>query len=216
MKNIYSNADRIIKLLREKSEKLFSDAQRRMMAAGYTDKAVETVTKELYDDLEAQTQAALEKLAQAQYKAAEVDADERNAPGLEWLLLLLMMPNPVTEYVYWYEQDRKRDRAAESIQAAGRKVDEITETQPNYYREEELKSARGYWDRMVQQYADIVADEATIKAYKDSGIKYVRWNTAQDDKRCQECKNRDGKVYPINSIPTKPHMYCRCWISPVK
>lgn len=216
MKNIYSNADRIIKLLREKSEKLFSDAQRRMMAAGYADKAVETVTKELYDDLEAQTQAALEKLAQAQYKAAEVDTDERNAPGLEWLLLLLMMPNPVTEYIFWYEQDRKRDRAAESIQAAGRKVDEITEIKPNYYREEELKSARGYWDRMVQQYADIVTDEATIKAYKDDGVKYVRWNTADDDKRCQECKNRDGKLYPIGSIPTKPHMHCRCWFTPVK
>lgn len=216
MRNIYANADKIIKLLREKSDKLFSDAQRRMMAAGYADTAIDTIINELYEDLEAQTQAAFEKLAQAQYKAAEANTDEQNAPGFEWLLVLLMLPNPVTEYVYWYEQDRKRDRAAESIKAAGRKVDEITEKQPNHYREKELESARGYWDRMVQQYADIVSDEATLQAYRDGGVKRVRWNTADDDRRCQECKQRDGKTYPINKVPTKPHLGCRCWITPEK
>lgn len=29
-------------------------------------------------------------------------------------------------------------------------------------------------------------------------------------------KERDGKIYPINAIPPKPHPGCRCWYEEVR
>ena len=58
-------------------------------------------------------------------------------------------------------------------------------------------------------------DEATLQAFRDNGVKKVRWVTAEDEKVCDVCQKRDGKIYPIDKLPPKPHYRCRCTYEPV-
>ena len=57
---------------------------------------------------------------------------------------------------------------------------------------------------------------AALQAYYDNGIKTVQWVTQKDEHVCPECHARDGKIYPVKKVPTKPHYGCRCWIRGVK
>ena len=67
-----------------------------------------------------------------------------------------------------------------------------------------------------QKFEDDVTFDTVVKAFEDDGVKEVRWITAEDDKRCKECKSRHGKIYPIHKIPPKPHRYCRCYVEKIK
>ncbi len=60
-----------------------------------------------------------------------------------------------------------------------------------------------------------MVDTARIDTFKKNGIRRVKWQTQEDEKVCEECNERDGKIYPIDNIPTKPHYRCRCWVEPV-
>ena len=66
-----------------------------------------------------------------------------------------------------------------------------------------------------KQFADDATFDAVVKAYEDDGVKRVRWVTAEDDRRCKECKSRHGKIYDIDKIPSKPHVHCRCYVERV-
>ena len=78
----------------------------------------------------------------------------------------------------------------------------------------EVDSALRYWSAMTTQYAIITTDAATKRAYMDSGVSDVMWVSVKDDKRCKVCKSRDGKIYPIEDVPPKPHIGCRCYLIP--
>ena len=67
---------------------------------------------------------------------------------------------------------------------------------------------------MTATYADLVADEATLQAFKDAGVKRVRWRTEEDEKVCKYCRPLDGKVFDIDKVPPKQHWGCRCWFEP--
>lgn len=159
------------------------------------------VVKALYADLKKDNERIFLELAEEQYAATEPHGKE--PPSKAWLLALLLAYNPVMKYVYDNEVMRKRDRTTEAIIASTAKV-------------KEFRRGLSYWSQMTGWYADVVTDEATLRAYKDAGIKRVRWNTQRDDKECEVCRERDGKEYPINSIPPKPHPGCRCFFTPVE
>lgn len=109
--------------------------------------------------------------------------------------------NPVTLYVFDNEFERRYLRLSEAIVASGGDREVITK-------------ACQQLAAMVTQYAILTVDEATIQAYKDSGVKKVRWISTNDGKRCKKCKQRHGKIYDIDNIPPKPHPYCRCLLMP--
>lgn len=119
---------------------------------------------------------------------------------------LLSEPNELTMYSYDAEVLRKRDRAKESIIAAIGKI----------RKQIELDKAIRHWSQMTLWYTDITSDGAALQAMKDSGIEKVRWNAQNDSRVCSDCKERHGKVYSIDNIPKKPHLGCRCWLTPVK
>lgn len=162
-------------------------------------------------------------LAKKIYKKADMDLVEE----------LLEMYNPVTKYVFNHEVERKKSRFAESIIASNYKKGEIetplkmssrTERKKSHFTEstavsnnrmEEIKTALNLWCRMVSQYAIEITDYATVKKYLADNVKYVRWITQKDRRRCQLCKSRHNKVYPIKKIPSKPHLNCRCYVVPV-
>lgn len=158
-------------------------------------------SKKMYAKLEATNEKAFLKLARDRYKdITGEDADEKAT--LSWLLLFLLAYNPVTEFVYKNEVERKRDRFAETMVASANKLLAI-------------RRAMSLWLRQTEQYLVLIEDEAVLRAYKRLGYKRVRWFTQEDERRCPECAARHGKIYSINKVPPKPHRNCRCYIEPV-
>ena len=159
------------------------------------------VTRTLYQDLARDNQQIFLELAQERYQEAEPHGEE--PPDLAWLLALLAAYNAVTKVIYDNDVDRKRQYTAEGINSSTAKV-------------AEFRRGLHYWADLTATYGDIVTDESTLKAYRDAGVKKVRWVTAGDEKVCETCRERNGKVYSINEIPPKPHRRCRCVFEPVR
>jgi SPP1 gp7 family putative phage head morphogenesis protein len=78
-----------------------------------------------------------------------------------------------------------------------------------------IRRAANLWWTQTAQYGITVVDEATIKGYKDMGVKRVKWIAADDERTCPVCGGRDNKIYKISQIPPKPHYGCRCYVVPV-
>ena len=158
-------------------------------------------SEKMYVRLEEANMKAFLKLARDRFKDITGEAAPEKAT-LAWLLLFLAGYNPVTEFVYDNEVERKQDRFAETMMASANKLLAI-------------KRAMSLWLRQTSQYLILVEDEAVLRAYKHMGIKRVRWFTQVDERRCPECAARHGKIYRIDRVPPKPHRNCRCYFEPV-
>lgn len=158
-------------------------------------------SEKMYAELESIAETCLLKIAKKYYgfhakkKKSSIDRD--------WLLDYLEDYEPTVRYVYLHEVDRKKQRFAESLLATGKK-------------EESFKDALRYWNDMFTQFAILTTDHATLTAYKDNGVKKVRWYTVPDERRCAECGKLHGKVFAIDKVPPKPHWRCRCYLVPIK
>lgn len=182
-------------MLRRKAIRRFRTAKAKTAALDFDELNVMAQFKTLYEALEADNEEAFLALARGVYEGDE-------PPTKAWLRDLLDQYDPVLLYVYGNEVVRKRDRAAEAVNGA----------QDKGY---EFKKALTYWSRMTAWEADTVEYEAAFKALEDSGVEKVRWNTAEDEKVCETCGPRNGKIYPIDKVPDRPHPGCRCWLTAV-
>lgn len=191
----YALTDLATELLNRKAAKRFEDAKDEAAQKGFDELSVLEVTRTLYQGLQADNQSVFLELAQERYQEAEPHGEK--PPDLAWLLALLAAYNAVTKVIYENDVDRKRQYTAEGINSSTAKVTEF-------------RRGLHYWADLTSTYADIVTDESTLKAYRDAGVRRVRWVTAGDEKVCEVCRERNGKVYSINSIPPKPHKHCRC------
>ena len=200
-KNFYETTDKAIELLNRRATKRFEDAKDKAAKDGFDELSVLSVTRELYDQLEADNRQVYLELAQERYQEAEPHGEE--LPDLAWLLALLAAYSAVSKVVYNNEVDRKRGYTAEGINSSTAKVTEF-------------RRGLHYWADFTGQFADEITDEVTLKAYRDAGVKKVEWHTVLDGKECETCKERDGKIYPINSVPPKTHKRCRCWLEAVR
>ena len=196
----YRLSDAATELLNRRATKRFEDAKDKAAQDGFDELSVLSVTRELYDQLEADNRQVYLELAQERYQEAEPHGKE--PPDLAWMLALLAAYNSVTKIIYDNDVDRKRQYTTEGINSSTAKVTEF-------------RRGLHYWADLTSNYADIVTDESTLKAYRDAGVKKVKWITAGDEKVCETCRERNGKVYSINAIPPKPHRRCRCIFEPV-
>ena len=188
-----------MELLNRRATKRFEDAKDEAARHGFDELNVLEVTRTLYQDLARDNQEVFLELAQERYQEAEPHGEE--PPDLAWLLALLAAYNAVTKVIYDNDVDRKRQYTAEGINSSTAKVTEF-------------RRGLHWWADLTSSYADIVTDESTLKAYRDAGVRRVRWVTAGDEKVCETCRERNGKVYSINAIPPK-HRRCRCHYLPV-
>ena len=169
----------------------------------------------LYTALEADNQAAFKQLFHMRFAEMYQYCAGRQYSGTGkgsidsivemYLTGILSDPNSVTKYEYDAEVVRKRDRAKEAVIATAGKVQ----------KRMELEKAIRIWNQMTQQYVDIVSDTAAVAAMKKAGVKYVKWHTQHDERVCEDCRELDGRIFPIDLVPNKLHWRCRCWISPV-
>lgn len=221
MDNPYEISDRASKLLNRKAIRRFAAAKQKAVQFDFDELNVIGICKELYAKLDEDNRKAFRDLAIMAYQQAEPHGKEEDEMFDLWLLdQVLDRPNDLTHYTYTHEVNRKRDRLAEAVNSVhtpgktkialhGKMPKTTTKTM-------EFMRALRLWARMSGEYCDIVTDEATLKAYKDAGVKRVKWVTEQDDKVCSICGTRDGKVYDIGKVPVKPHLNCRCWLEAVK
>ena len=157
-------------------------------------------------------------------KRADREIDE------DWVLDYLEEYDPVTLYRFIPETERKKMRTVEAIIAAkvrgnttktpkraeNRQSKPVrAKTKPVFVKTEVDKSLR-LWTQQYAQYAVGATDKATLEGYKASGVKYVMWNTQEDEKVCPYCMPLDKKVFRIENAPRKQHYGCRCFYTPVK
>jgi SPP1 gp7 family putative phage head morphogenesis protein len=156
--------------------------------------------KSLYEQLDDDVRKALLLLAKTEYKRADPHGED----GIDedWLEDYLFGYSVITKYSYENEVTRKRDYLTEAVIASNTK-------------KQEYRKALSRWSGMAAEYALEISDAAVLKAYKDAGVKKVKWNAEHDEKTCDECLKKDGKIYPIDSAPPKEHWNCRCWYTAV-
>lgn len=184
-------------------------AKKRLLLADFDELNVISEMDSMYDGLDTDNRTKFKELWAARYlemmlflKRKPIPPDDTIDELAEMYLAgLLSEPNEVTHYTYDTEVYRKRDRAKEAINAVNGKV----------LKQIEMDKHLRYWNRQTVFYTDIVSDDANIAALKDAGVKRVEWVTQKDEKVCEICRGRNGKVYPIDKLPVKPHPSCRCY-----
>ena len=172
-------------------------------------------TQEMFDRLLEDNVSLYLKSAKNAYKKGLKSVKNAGSTGKEeeitepWVHTMLAGYNLVTNYLYDKEAERKRLRLTEQILTA-------REFQDRQLFNDSLRRTANLWWTQTTQYGISAVDKATIKAYKDMGVKEVKWVTAADERRCPTCGSREGKIYKISKIPEKPHYGCRCYVIPVK
>lgn len=198
----YQEMDQQLKTLKRKTKSLFLRYKTKM---GFDELNTIKMSKELYsklDSLNKETYLEIAKQTYEEQKNSHPLIKKERKFTMEWLMPLLLAYDAITKYVYENEVDRKRSRFLEAYLSTDKKNLEV-------------QKAFKYWWQQTEQYAIEVTDQAVITSYTDRGIKKVKWNTQKDERVCQVCRDRNGKIYDIDKIPPKPHYGCRCWFSPV-
>lgn len=175
----------------------------------YTDKVIRYIRKALIklwnDNGEIKGFDELNVLKRADTMYAEVEKIALKAyqklikkygSDTDFLPEFLSAINATLGYSFNNELERKKYRFAESMVAVEKDYN--------------FKHALALVALQLSSMADLVTDEAVLQKYLENGYRQVKWVTERDGKVCEVCKSRDGKIYPINKIPEKPHINCRC------
>lgn len=194
---MYEYADIIISYLNGRFIEMFGKLK---ALSSFDELNVLQSVKELYREADALVRTMLYKLAVFVYENTE--GEDISAITEQWLSdVVLEAYDPITKYSYVNEAERKCARLFESMLASENKAAEVD-------------LALRYWSAMIAQYAIITTDAAAKKAYTYLGVSRVMWVSVKDNKACKVCKSRDGKVYPIEDVPPKSHIGCRCYLIP--
>lgn len=221
MRNWYAVGDRKLKALIVAITRIFKKS-RLTLNFDQINQPVRTIqaeSKRVYKLLEEKNRDAFLDLGLLVYMEAyaEVQPNITKSENLQkakkaisekWLDGIQSEYNPVTKYVYVTEAERKRARFFESLVADA-------ESKQRREMENDYRAAENAWIRQTRQAMIDIEDRAAIAAYKDAGVRKVRWISQHDDKVCKECGRLDGLIFPIDAVPDKPHYNCRCTIEPV-
>jgi hypothetical protein len=175
------------------------------------------VTQDMFDRLLSGNENVYQSAAKKAYSKAKKEAeekgykkeDEEQSLAVGFIAGVLVAYNLVTGYIYKREAERKRLRLNEQILTA-REYDD------RQMLNNSLRRSANLWWTQTMQYGITVVDKATLQAYKDMGVKRVRWKTQVDGHECAECRNRDNVIYKLSKVPEKTHYGCRCYLEPVK
>ena len=211
---MYRLADKLLEQLKKLIRREFN----RLGIFGFDELNAPRITQEttsLFDRLMRENKAQYLTAAKKAYSdavalavAAGYKDSGTNRISEMWLIGLLGAYNFVSGYLYESEAERKRLRLAEQMMTAKEYLNRPL------YNDSLRRSANLWWTQTAHYMLDAV-DTATLDGYKDSGVEKVKWNTNIDGRECKVCRERNGKVYPIDNVPPKAHRNCRCYITPV-
>ena len=211
---MYRQADKLLEQLKKLIRREFN----RLGIFGFDELNVTRVTKEtteLFERLLAENskrylQAAIKACEDARARVIIAGYEDRYVavPDEAWVAGFLGKYNFVSGYLYEQEAERKRLRLAEQMLTA---VEYQSRTQ---YNDSVRRSANLWWMQTAHYMLDAV-DESTLYTYEKMGVTHVEWHTNMDGHECKTCRDRHGKIYPIDKVPPKPHRNCRCRWSPV-
>ena len=190
----YLKTDKTIKHLNRQYARMF----RRVTS--FDELNVIEASREIYDEAYTLAEREATRLAEVIYK--DHSKEERVFDAAGFVLALILAYNPVTKYVFKNEIDRKRSRFADWLIASDRP-------------QEEIERAKRLLAATNAQFMDDVTFDTMVAAFRDNGATQVVWVTSPDDRRCKVCAAMDGKRYPIERVPPKPHIHCRCWVKEV-
>lgn len=194
--NYYKYSDKLIDGLKRRCIEEFASAALIIRSTFYDPKKAIAYSKKMYSRLWRDCRRTLLKIGKHYWD----ECDE------EWLWLFLTAYDPVYGVVYDNEQDRKRARFVEGVLSAETVGD----------KKMHMDRSMRLWLRMVSWMGIEVTDKSSVETMKEAGVKKVRWVTARDERVCEECSDLNDKIFPIDNIPPKPHINCRCMIVPVK
>ena len=197
MKTPYSVTDKTIAYLNKQYGKLFRGL------TAFDELNVIPVSHEIYNKVYDLVKREATRLSDKVYRKYRRTEEPTGFDPAAWVLLLVLAYNPVTKYIFENEIERKRARFAEGVIASDVPAEEVA-------------LAKRLLAGMNAQFLDDLTHETMIQAFRDNGTKMVRWVTSPDDRRCKRCAAMHDKIYPIDNIPTKPHIHCRCWVEEVK
>ena len=199
---MYEHSDKAIAIINRRIQHEFV-VLRRSIAAFDEIWRLQSAVNACYQNILNEAKQCYLEVANAVYK----DVTDRDSMFTYlWIEQFLLRFDPVTKYVFAHEYDRKRARTFELVVCTQRRAD----------LQKELKQAMYQLSVQTKQASDEITDESTLQAYRDSGVQYVQWVSETDERVCSECKKRNGKIYPIDKVPDKPHIRCRCRFVPVK
>ena len=211
---MYKHLDTLLAKLKKKLRAEFN----RLGSMGFDELNVvntKKVTKAMFDRLLADNEKSYRDAAAKAYakakeaaKAAGYSEEESEGVGGEWLTVVLLAYNPVTGYLYDREAERKRLRLNEQI-LTSREFDDR-----QMFNSSLQRAANLLWTQ-TSEYGVTVVDAATMRGFKDMGVKKVRWKSVIDGRECKVCRERDNKIYEISEVPGKTHYNCRCYLEPV-
>lgn len=221
MRNWYAVGDRKLKALIVAITRIFKKS-RLTLNFDQINQPVRTIqaeSKRVYKLLEEKNRDAFLDLGLLVYMEAyaEVQPNITKSENLQkakkaisekWLDGIQSEYNPVTKYVYVTEAERKRARFFESLVADA-------ESKQRREMENDYRASENAWIRQTRQAMIDIEDRAAVTAYRDAGVRKVRWISQHDDRVCKECGRLDGLIFPIDAVPDKPHYNCRCTIEPV-
>lgn len=197
MKSPYSKTDKTIAYLNKQYAKLFRSV------ASFDELNVISASHDIYNRIYTLVEQEAARLSAAVYKKYKREENEETFDPTAFVLALLLGYNPVTKYIFKNELDRKRARFAESLIASETPYEELARA---------MRLVAG----MSAQFMDDTTFETLIQVFRDNGVRRVRWITSPDDRRCKECAGMHNRIYPIDNIPARPHIHCRCWIEEVE
>ena len=209
-KELYKPLDEFLKRLKKKIKELFAP----LYVSGFDQLNVIMLnrkTAEMYmelDDFNRDNYLALVRHARAW--AEKILGNETKARDMrEMVNKYLSGYDPVTQYVYTKEVDRKRMRLNEAILTA-KEFQDVVKLQ------KAIKKAADLWFTQSSQYALDLMDMALTQVFEDDDVPEYRWVAVIDGKECEICHERNGKIYAADEYPSKPHYRCRCFKVPAK
>lgn len=211
---MYAHLDSLL----EKTKKKMRTEFNRLGSMGFDELSVvntKKVTLEMFDRLLSTNEEVYLNAAKKSYTRAAKAAGDAGYSGEEsevtgnWLFTVLFSYNFVTGYLYEQEADRKRLRLNEQILTA-------REYDSRQMFNRDLRKTANLWWTQTEQYGVDAVDVATMKAFKDKGVKRVRWVAELDSRTCVECRSRNGVIYKLSDVPEKTHYNCRCRLEPVE
>lgn len=133
----------------------------------------------------------------------------------EWVDDLLKQTDFVTLYRFNTETERKAQRLIEALAlVADGSANHWMIGTPEETRNMLIDQALKQWTKQLGQYAINVTDAAIMQALDDTGVEGVIWLTERDQRVCTDCHQLDGRWFPLDEVPAKPHWNCRCRVRP--